>query len=176
MKLKKYKGIVIVVFFIAFIFGFNRISRIINSNESREAKLDNIKELVNTYFLDSPGYDSTRILLFIDFHDFSCPPCEESINRLCIALTRVLKKVEYNKVLIVIRKRKGSKEHYSRLIKNWKQSLKIYLPILIVNEKIFEEYGIVKSSLALINKDQHLVFYEDFPISSIKIKNILNLL
>ncbi|NCP45228.1 MAG: hypothetical protein GW818_02070 [Flavobacteriales bacterium] len=74
----------------------------------------------------------------------------------------------------MIRKRKGTEEYYSWLVKDWRKENDIVFPIMVDKDNFFEQTGINKTSVAIIDKDQKVIEYKEFPMQGKEIRRILS--
>lgn len=135
-----------------------------NDNASK-INFKKITDFADTYFTGTAEAKTKNMILFVDFADFSCLPCSESISFVCKELEKKLKAEETGRVLIVVRKEKGTDEYYNWLIRNWRQENSIIFLTLIDENNIFGQSKIVRSSIVVLGKDESVIEFKELPLN-----------
>jgi hypothetical protein len=133
-----------------------------------------ISSFSKSYFNSVNAVESKKILLFVDFSDFGCVPCSEGVAFICKSLDKDLSLSQKKNVIILIRKRNGSDAYYSWLVEDWRKENSIVFPIIIEKDNFFEQAGINKTSLAILDKDYKVIEYNEFPMQERMMKRILS--
>jgi len=165
-------GIILIVFFVI---TFIRVQNSVKKDDIKEINTEIIFSFSKSYF-DTIKTESRKVLLFVDFADFSCLPCSEGVSYICKTLDKELNENEKRNVLILIRKRSGTDEYYSWVIKNWREENKITFPIKLDNDNIFEKVRIQKTSIIILDENQNIFEHKEFPMSSTELNRILSLI
>lgn len=165
--------ILVLIIFGALIITVIRVLSALQKDNAKQINSNIISSFSKSYF-NTGNSESKKVLLFVDFTDFGCSSCSEGVAAICRSLNSELKVKERKNVLIMIRKRKGTEEYYSWLVKDWRKENDIVFPIMVDKDNFFEQTGINKTSVAIIDKDQKVIEYKEFPMQGKEIRRILS--
>ncbi len=149
--------IVVILFYL-------RNSNIYKNEFSNKINKSKISELSKTFFKSKTLINKKKIFLFIDYYDFSCPPCEASVVNTLKLLTSKTDKDTEKRVLILINNRKIMQEFNKQLTYKLKNEIEFNFKLIYDNLRIFEELKIEKSSLLLLDKKNKILGYFEYPI------------
>lgn len=118
--------------------------------------------------------EANRVIIFIDMTDLSCPDCEGSLLYICNYLNDNYLN-NRDKILLLVKKRKRNLDYYEDLITTWISDNDIKLNIKLDLDNIFKKANIKKTSIVILDKNNNLVVYKEFPLSRIEIDKIINI-
>lgn len=116
-----------------------------------------------------------KVFFLVSFYDFNCPLCYDDF----LELSDSLKSNKYRNVYITYLFEKlslNTESMDSLRLQIWKETNEIHSPVLLVDNKLFQDYKIRKSLVLILNEKNQLLIKKEFPIGAEARKNILHYL
>ncbi|MBI5808544.1 MAG: DoxX family protein [Ignavibacteriales bacterium] len=116
-----------------------------------------------------------KTFFLMSFYDFNCPLCYDDF----LALSDSLQSKKYKNVNVIYlfeRKSLAVESLDSTRLETWKDVNSIHFPVLLADNKLFEDYSIRKSSILILDENNQLVIKDQFPVGKEKRTNILHYL
>jgi len=167
------KVVIIMLFLI-----LTAIALFTHCNDSSKSGFGDIDLVISYAEKNAPSFaekdSKKRLILLLNFEDFSCPPCFDDL----ITFIDLLKTKPVNKnQIIALLPNKGEKD--SLAIKRWdywRRINDIDFPVLMMDNNITEIVNEMKSKAVVVDSKSKILFQEKFPMGAKKHNTIMQLM
>ncbi len=115
----------------------------------------------------------SKIILLVNRADFNCNSCFQNFLAFCDAL----KEMEFPQEAVSIIVKNQPRESESRqlqMLKLWHNQLGINYPMILDRIELYEQSGVEKTTLVLLDNENQLILYETIPMKASRRLEILS--
>ncbi|MCH8128121.1 DoxX family membrane protein [candidate division KSB1 bacterium] len=115
----------------------------------------------------------SKIILLVNRADFNCHFCFQDFLAFCDAL----KEMEFPQeaVSIIVKKQpRESEKRQLQMLKLWHNQLGIIYPMILDRVELYEQSGVEKTTLVLLDNENRLILYETIPMKASRRLEILS--
>jgi uncharacterized membrane protein YphA (DoxX/SURF4 family) len=156
-----------------FLFIFPIISRALTNTTQDVNAVIIFAEQADTLF--SRAGRRNRVLLLLDYADFSCPICFEDFSAFADSLSNRQGDGRHHPCLAIFREGPYSSLRSPERVKRWATANHIRFPVYFSPDSVFQRAHVTKSVAVVVDPMKHVLFSEIFPMGLQKRSKALRL-
>ncbi len=116
-----------------------------------------------------------RVVFFLSYADFSCPPCFDSFAALADSLKLLMTGRDRYRVAGIFREDEIMNSSGQKRLLHWKEMNGFDFPVIVAPDSVFQRMNPGKSAV-LVSEADNGIFFAPFPLSQQQLRTVLSIL